>query len=351
MNENISVTGWDIGGANVKAARLDLQGKGPARLRTASRPFEIWRDCQGLDQVLAEMGAGLDLASTQALGLTMTAELADVFRTKAQGVEFVCRAVARVFPGLRVLVLDLSSRAWSPLETALVRPLDFAANNWLASALYLASQYQDAVLLDVGSTTTDIIPIRAGRVAARGLTDTERLINGELVYTGVLRANPNTVARTVPVKGLACRVADEVFARMADVHLLLGHITPGEYSCPTADGRGKTAEEAAERLARVVCADSQSLTPGQIMGLARYLFDGQLDQIAQGLHQVLSAGDEPGPPLLLAAGSGAFMVRELGRRLGFEVKDPLPHLGDQALAVLPALGAAWLLADHLRGGK
>ena len=349
MNKPLSVTGWDIGGANVKAVRLDRTASQPERLRVVSRPFELWRDPDGLEQVLAQLGSELDAPHTEALGLTMTAELADVFRSKAQGVEFICRTVAQVFPNLLVLALNVSSQQWRPLQDVFARPLDFAANNWMASALYLASSHPDAVFIDVGSTTTDIIPIRSGRVAARGRTDTDRLTCGELVYTGVLRTNPNTVTGTIPIKGLPCRVADELFARMADVHLLLGRITEDEYSCPTADGRGKSLEEAAGRLARVVCADSDVLPSGQIVTLSRYLFECQLNRIAQGLHQVLSAWDGPEPPILLSAGSGAFMVKELARRLGFPVLDPLPHMDRHAKAVLPALGAASLVADLVQG--
>jgi len=350
MTQDISVSGFDVGGANVKAVRLKRSGR-TEDWRSASMPCEVWRDPGRLCEVLASLESQLDLAATEALGLTMTAELADSFRTKREGVAFVCQAVGRAFPGQRILLLDLAGQGWSPLAAAAARPLDFAANNWMASARYLALSHPDGVLVDVGSTTTDIIPIRGGRVEAGGLTDTDRLIRGELVYTGILRTNPNTVAKTIPIRGHACRTAAEQFALMADAHLLLGHLAPDAYSCPTADGRGKTPTEASERLARVVCADAESLSPGQIRGMAVYLYERQLDQIAQSLHQVLSARTGSGPPLLLAAGSGAFLVKELGRRLGLAVKAPLSPADPQALEVLPALAAASLLADHLQGGQ
>ena len=60
--------------------------------------------------------------------------------------------------------------------------------------------HPDALLIDVGSTTADVVPIVAGRVAATGRNDLERLQAGELVYTGVLRTNLAAIAR-------ACRSA------------------------------------------------------------------------------------------------------------------------------------------------
>ena len=207
--------------------------------------------------------------------------------------------------------------------------------------------YRDCLLMDIGSTTTDIIPIKNGLVLAKGRTDTDRLIHGELVYTGILRTNPDTVAPTIPVNGLPCRVASEWFSSMADVHLMLGHISGEEYSCATADGRDRTPEDAAQRLARVVCADSETLCHAKILAMARYLYERQLNQVAEALHQVLSTRGEPEPPTLLATGGGAFMIRELGRRLRMETTAPLPHSDPEALAVLPALAAASLLADHI----
>ncbi len=347
MNRSMRVCGFDIGGANVKAVRLDRLAGEADTWRAASLPLAVWREPDRLEAVLAAVGQRLHLDAADALALTMTAELADTFRTKREGVNCVCRAVARVFPELSVRALSLSGRDWLPLERVFEAPLDFAANNWLASALYVATRHDDALFVDIGSTTTDIIPIRGGRVAARGLTDTQRLTHGELVYTGILRTNPNTLAATVPVAGLPCRTAAEHFATMADVHLLLGHITAADYTCPTADGRGTTPSEAAARLARLVCADAESLSPAAIRGLAAYLYERQLATVSEGLLQVLSAQDGPAPPPLLAAGSGAFLAREIGRRLGMTVVDPLTPPDPAALAVLPALAAASLLADRL----
>ncbi|HML55043.1 MAG TPA: hydantoinase/oxoprolinase family protein [Solidesulfovibrio magneticus] len=341
------VGGFDIGGANVKAVRLDRLAGEADTWRATSVPLAVWRHPDRLEDVLAEAGQRLGLDGADALALTMTAELADAFRTKREGVTCVCRAVAKVFPEMSVRALSLSGRDWPPLEQAFETPLDFAANNWLASALYVAARHDDALFVDIGSTTTDIIPIRGGRVAARGLTDTERLTHGELVYTGILRTNPNTLAATVPIGGRHCRTAAEHFAAMADVHLLLGHITADDYTSHTADGRGTTPAEAAERLARLVCADVETLAPPAIREMAAYLFERQLAVIAEGLLQVLSAQDTPIRPPLLPAGSGAFLVRELGRRLGMAVLDPLTPPDPAALAVLPALAAASLLADRL----
>ena len=54
----------------------------------------------------------------------------------------------------------------------------------------------DALLIDVGSTTTDIVPIVAGRVAARGRTDPARLRSYAVTPAEISTAPPLGVART-----------------------------------------------------------------------------------------------------------------------------------------------------------
>src|SRR6185295_17246007 len=117
-------------------------------------------------------------------------------------------------------------------------PLEVAAANWRASATLVARTFRDALFLDVGSTTTDIIPIVAGSVVVEGTTDPGRLLSGELVYTGALRTPVCAIVRSVPFEGRRCRVAAEHFAVAADVHLWLGRIQASDYTCETPDGRG-----------------------------------------------------------------------------------------------------------------
>ena len=120
------------------------------------------------------------------------------------------------------------------------QPLDFAAANWVATALWLAQQVPDCLLVDIGSTTCDIIPILGGRLTVEGRTDLDRLQAGELVYTGAVRTNTAAIVQAVPVRGRLCPVSSEYFAISGDVHLVLSHISPDDYGCPTPDGRPAT---------------------------------------------------------------------------------------------------------------
>jgi (4-(4-[2-(gamma-L-glutamylamino)ethyl]phenoxymethyl)furan-2-yl)methanamine synthase len=310
----------DIGGANTKAAWLH-----GTSLRTVSRPFEVWRDREGLAAVLREIAAD----PADAVAITMTAELSDAFRTKREGVAFVLDAVEDALGDRPLSVLTTAGELVS-MEAARARPWDVAAANWVATALAVAGEHPDALLIDVGSTTADVIPIAAGRVVASGRNDLERLLAGELVYTGVLRTNLAAIAPRVPVRGGWCPVASELFAISADVHLVLGHLEV--YDCPTPDGRPATVEFARERIARLVCSDVDQLEAAEIDAIAAYLHGEQVRQIEEAARRV--AQDGP----VVAAGSGAFMAREVAARLGRAVA---------ADAVGPAAALAALLAARL----
>src|SRR3954471_23103089 len=291
----------DIGGANTKAAWLD-----GTTLRTVSRPFEVWRDRSALSRVLREVATEVAAGPADAAAITMTAELSDAFRTKREGVVFVLEAVEDSLADRPLSVLTTSGELLS-MEAARRRPWDVAAANWVATALAVAGAHPDALLIDIGSTTTDIVPIAGGRIAATGRNDLERLLAGELVYTGVLRTNLAAIAPRVPVRGGWCPVSSEYFAISADVHLVLGHLAPDAYDCPTPDGRAATVAFARERIARLVCSDVEQLDAAEVDAIAAFLHGEQLRQLEEAARRV-QAPLPPDAPVV-AVGSGAFLGR------------------------------------------
>ncbi len=342
----LSVVGWDIGGVNIKAGRLFWQNKEIVEMKGVSRPFEIWLKRKELPGTLRAVGDELGLEGMQAMAVTMTAELSDTFRSKRDGVVSILDAIEQAFPNIPLYLLNLSGDLLQ-LSEARQHPLNFAATNWLASALFVADKHRDCILVDTGSTTTDIIPIHRGRVIAKGFNDLSRLASGELVYTGVQRTNPNTVSPFVPVKGQICRVSSEYFTVMADIYLLLGYLSSENYTSSTPDGRAKSLQGARERLARLICADREILGEEDIFKLARYLFEKQLQQVTEALLQVLSRLEDGYRLPLVVAGTGSFLTVEIGRRLGMPIVDMGKEWGEKVMAALPSLAVAFLLAKQL----
>ncbi|MCP8316656.1 MAG: H4MPT-linked C1 transfer pathway protein, partial [archaeon] len=277
----MKIIGWDIGGANIKATLIEIKDEKAFRIKTVTHYFPIW--VEGKDRlpiILNNLKKEIaEDSSIDAIGLTMTAELSDVYGTKKEGVNHVLDCINEVFPKGQIFVLDVNARL-KTVEEARENHLKVAGANWAGTAWMVSKWVKDCILLDVGSTTTDIIPIIKGRMMARGKTDLERLANGELIYTGALRTNVATVVEAVPVKGIMTRVSSEFFALFGDVHLILGNISQDEYTSETADKRGKTRKEALSRLARVVCADTDMLKEDEIVSIANYVYRKQLDKIS-----------------------------------------------------------------------
>jgi (4-(4-[2-(gamma-L-glutamylamino)ethyl]phenoxymethyl)furan-2-yl)methanamine synthase len=332
------VIGLDVGGANTKAVWLN----GDER-RAVSRPFEVWRDREALAAVLREVVAVVAPEPADAVALTTTAELSDAFRTNREGVGFVLDAAEDALDGPPLLAFTTAGEV-VPLDEARARPAEVAAANWLVSALAVAAVYPDALMIDVGSTTADLVPIAAGQVVAAGRSDLDRLLASELVYTGALRTNLAAIAPRVPVRGGSCPVASELFAISADVHLVLGHLAPDAYRCSTPDGRPATVEFARERVARLVCADTEQLAAEEIDAIAQFLHAEQVRQIEAAARRV--SGRVGGDPPVVPLGAGAFLAREAAEQLGRTVVG-LPWSAEEREAA-PAAALAELLAGRLR---
>jgi probable H4MPT-linked C1 transfer pathway protein len=303
------VIGLDIGGANIKAATTDG--------RAITWRFEIWKKPAELASQLRGLLSQFDRCDL--LAVTMTAELADCFATKAEGVDFILRAVEQSAGETPIFVWQTGAEFVIP-SVARQIPLLAAAANWHALATWLGRMVPRgaALLIDIGSTTTDLIPLLDGVPVPHGLTDRERLQSGELVYSGVRRTPMCAIAHSVPLGDGYCPLAAELFATSLDVYLVLGEISEDSDDRETANGRPATVAEARGRLARMLCCDSTEVTPEEIDVLARFVADVQRQRIAGAVDRVLSAAEFGTPATkveaVLISGSGSF----LGERIAVE---------------------------------
>ena len=338
------ILGWDIGGVNTKAVRLDSDGN----LRARSRPFELQRDPAALVRVLTELAFELGASASARLtcAVTMTAELSQMFRTKREGVEFVLDAVVAAFPEANIRVFTTDG-AFLSVDVARASPLKVAAANWAATARLVAQRYSTALLVDVGTTTTDIIPIVDGHVVAAGMTDPERLASGELVYTGALRTPVEAIVREVSYRGGRATVSAEGFALIGDVHLWRGALAPEDYIVPAPDGRAASREFAGERLARVICADRDLLDESEIAGIADAIAAEQVETVAAAIMRVGSR--HPSVRTAVVTGLGEFIARDAARAAGLDVVPLAGQIGDEASRYAPAAAVA-LLAGPAKAG-
>ncbi|MHB1425042.1 MAG: hydantoinase/oxoprolinase family protein [Gemmataceae bacterium] len=312
----MTVLGLDIGGANLKAAHTS----GSA----LSVPFALWKAPALLPDALGRLLQ--DMPPFDAVAVTMTGELCDCFESKRQGVLAILDAVTAAAGSVPVHVWRNDGHL---VDVAAARetPLQIASANWLALAVF-AGRYAPkgpALLIDIGSTTTDIVPLLNGRPKPKGRTDPERLRSSELVYTGVRRT---PLCSLLPGFG-----ATELFATTLDVFVLLDILPEDPMDCNTADGRPATKAAAALRIARMRCADLETSTDDERRRLAVLAWDNQSLLLGVAFNRVARLLPAL-PQTILFVGEGEFLIRDaleqqedippcrvvsLGKELGFAI--------------------------------
>jgi hypothetical protein len=311
-----------------------------------SRAFEIRDAPRELAPLLRTLASEVGAGAVDAHAVTMTAELSRAFLTKREGVAFVLGSVESALGSERVRVFTVDGAFVTPDE-ARRDPLRVAAANWMATAVLVSRTHPDAVFIDIGTTTTDIIPIVAGRVEAQGRTDPERLASGELLYTGAVRTPVEALALDVCVQGRRYALAAEGFATSADVHLWRGDLVPGDVTGGTADGRPPTRAGAGDRLARALCGDRELLDDAAVTALAEALAAAQVDRVAATIRRVVSR--HPSIRRAVVAGAGAFIAGRAARAAGLEVCALADAHGDGASRCAPAAAVALLLESWTPG--
>jgi probable H4MPT-linked C1 transfer pathway protein len=322
----VSALGLDIGGANVKVAH----SFGAASLQ----PFELWKNPAGLTGILREMLARQ--SAFDCLAVTMTGELCDCFATKREGVSAILDAVACLGGSYPIGVWRTDGRLVD-VATAKATPLQTAAANWLALAEYVGRYVPEGpgLLIDVGSTTTDVVPLDCGKTIPLGRTDLERLRCGELVYTGV---------RRTPVCALLGSAgAAEWFATTQDVYVLLGRLPEDPEDRQTADGRPATRAGAQARLARMLCSDIEGLTEAETVALAIKVVKLQIEQVRAAVGRVATRLPTP-PRIIVVAGSGEFLAREALRSDAGLTGVPILSLSERLNPEISRAACAYALA-------
>jgi len=327
----------DIGGANLKASdgcRYAL-----------SIPFELWKEPENLKGQLRQLIA--EAPASERLAVTMTGELADCFPSKAEGVRLILKAVVQAAGDRETLIYLTDGQSVSP-RMAMAKPELAAASNWHALARFAGRYASDgaALLMDVGSTTCDIIPLLDGRPTALGRNDTERLLAGELVYTGVERTPLCAVANEIPYRGQWCPIAREFFATMRDVYVVLGELPERPGDMDTADGRPATKNASRARLGRMICADPEQLDQADALVMSQSFADAQASDIRAAVRKVVDRMPSL-PQTVVLSGHGEFVARRVLSKSGLQTQviSLTEHLGPDMSRAATAYALAALARE------
>ena len=272
--------GLDIGGANLKAAHTSGWSN--------SVGFAMWRQYRTLAVSIAKLLE--ECPAFVGVAVTMTGELADCFATRAEGVAIILEQLTSILPAQMVRIYCVDG-SWKSVSQSARDPWSVAASNWHGLARFAVRLVgaKSCLLIDTGSTTTDLIPIRDGLVQLDAQTDSQRLQAGALVYTGIERSNVAAILPEVTLFGETCPVMNEQFATMRDVYLWLGELQDEPECYETADSKPATREAARYRLARIVGEDGSTLADSDIDQLAQQIARAQTQLVAKAFLKLTAA--------------------------------------------------------------
>jgi (4-(4-[2-(gamma-L-glutamylamino)ethyl]phenoxymethyl)furan-2-yl)methanamine synthase len=341
-----TVIGWDIGGAHVKACRL---ARGQV-VDVAQWACPLWQGIGHLEQVLsAARTRWPDLTEVQH-AVTMTGEMVDLFADRRDGVRRIAAVLlAHIDPG-RPVQFFAGDAGWCDAAGLANHWAAVASANWLATARHAAlgvhtAAHGDGVLVDIGSTTTDLIAFRRGAVVTRSRSDAERLATGELVYHGVVRTPLCAVAPRIDWRGRPLNVMNEFFATTADIYRLTGQLDPSHDQHPPADNAAKDATSTRRRLARMIGLDEHEGTPAEWLAMAKAWRAAQVEVIAGELRRVIALHALADDLVIVSAGCGDFLVAAVvAAAFGEKAATPVVRYADAVArvgAAAPDGTAAW----------
>ena len=300
------VIGWDIGGAHVKAC---LTRRGLVH-DAAQWPCPLWQGAEHLDRVLALARERWPEFADSHHAVTMTGEMVDRFAHREDGVRRIAEQLAAALDAPQFFAGDAG---WCEASAAVALWSQIASANWLASARHTACVLpgESGLLVDIGSTTTDLIAFRGGVVPTTSRGDAQRLARGELVYQGVVRTPLCVLARRIGWRGEQLNVMNEFFATTADVYRLTGELNPAHDQQPSADHAAKDRVATCARIARMIGLDARDASAEQWLAIALDWRARQVAELRGQLDRVSTAFGLDAPALLVGAGCGAFLLPEL----------------------------------------
>ena len=283
LKKPTTIAGIDIGGANIKYCQSDGY--------TLNTIFPLWKKKNALPTILEKI---IPAKKIKTLAITMTGELCDCFKTKTEGVRYILSSIPKK---QFTPFVWTTTQNFIPLDNAIQNPTICAASNWLGLASFIAKQHPEnfGLSIDIGSTTTDITSIDQGNPSPSGITDTQRLKYGELIYTGM--------KRTPMASLLGSKYAQEFFATIADAHLLLNNLKEDEEDTETADGRSFTKTNSARRIAKMLCADQNEVPMSRVIKTSELAIKTQIKWITIALKKHLQRKDKE-PKWISISGSG-----------------------------------------------
>ena len=175
--------------------------------------------------------------------------------------------------------------------------------NWHATANFISDFYPNCILVDVGSSTTDIIPIKKKHIIAKGTNDYKRLLFKELIYLGVIRTPITAIEKK---KNLIY----ENFANLGDIYRVLNKLPERFDLAPSLDNKSKSKNDSARRIARIFGKDYKRNDFNKWKKVALQVEKKQKKILKENIDKI-KRKNFSNPIPIIGAGVGEFIIRNI----------------------------------------
>lgn len=298
MDNKIKFLGVDIGGAHLKLVGTNIKKK---VIFVSYLKCPIWEDINNLRLHLTSLKAKIDINYVICC-ITMTAELCDCFENRNSGVKKIFSICKE--SGLNFFFFSNSFCA----PTKKLCTSSVSSMNWLAPAVFLKEKIKNAILIDFGSTTTDITIIQNYHLSNLGYTDFDRLKNSELVYTGIVRTPIFSISKSLLIEGMKLTIIPEQFSNMADIYRIRDSLPKNVDLFSTMDKKDKSKISSLKRVSRNFGFDYTKSCKKLLIAISKKLIDIQLNLIFSCVENQLRLKEISKKPPIIALGIGKDLI-------------------------------------------
>lgn len=181
--------------------------------------------------------------------------------------------------------------------------------NWCITRAFIkANCDKDCLLIDCGSSSTDIVPINLKK-SNENYAIHERILKNELLYLGMRRTIVQTITNNVLINSNYINVVGEPTTTIGDINYILGYINKEEYSIGTNILTEHILNEKAYfNIARLLCGDLNTFDEKTLKEICKYISSKTVEKIKDAIENVIRDNFDH-IPYIVVCGIGSDFIK------------------------------------------
>ena len=342
MKPKVEYLGIDIGGAHIKIVCLNIKKE---VCYVGYKQCPLWKGIENLKREIKFINSLITNKNNKCC-ITMTGELCDIFKNRRSGAKEIIK-VCKLINCRKFYYTKLDE-----MFTSRPKFDEIISMNWHSIGKLSEKKVKNAILIDFGSTTTDLICIKNGQMKYESSDDFGRINNSELLYTGFMRTPLFAITPYINYIKKRIKLIPENFSNTSDIYRIKKEIKKNFDIDNTLDNRSKTLESSMQRVSRSLGFDFKKEDQRLIKKISEEISNIQLKEIAKKIFEMMKTyGLKKNTSIIISGIGQDVLINFLKSRkktvlsLANFIKGRNRKLNKIATYHAPALSIAILLAD------